>query len=148
MAGLVLVAVLLVPGCSSKTWTPPAVCQDSDSLIMQVFPDPPAAGVILQVANYQLLQSNVYAAADALAVIEAIEILVAEGTTWRDLVGYVLQRIPRVNDKYGVAILLASSALDVLNQDLPLSDCDKLLVRAHLGEQRKIIQQVLATTGG
>ena len=111
-------------------------------MILEKIPNPAAADLVLQVANFECLKRQTYSADNALAVLDAVDSLLDRGTTYADLVSYVLSRFADFNHDLGAEVLIASSYLHVLDEPLPISDCDRVLLRAHIRHQRGILEMV------
>ena len=140
--GLLLAVVLAVSltACAGKSaWTPPAKCDGQPSLILEKIPVPKEASLILQLANLQLLKGEAYGPDDARAVIDTIEEVLEIGVSYADLCAYVMGLTGKFNARYGAEIFLVSQYLELLSAPLPISDCDKELIRLHLAKQRQVL---------
>ena len=139
IALLCLSAVVLMFGCAGVNFVPPDECQGADSLILKRIPDPQGASFILQVANLELLKHNAYSRKQALETIKTLQDFVDLDVTYADMVAYVMSKFVDFNHEYGGEILLASEYLRVLNEPLPISSCDKALIKIHLEKQKRLV---------
>lgn len=136
-----LVAILLfVGGCASRPFVPPEACLDSPSLIVERIPDVQALDrglLTIQLAALEKVKGYDYK--DALAVIDQIEEMADASKTYATLVAYVARQVDLANRLAGAVIFIIGEDLSTLNEDVPISDCDRLLVKKHLDKQRALI---------
>jgi hypothetical protein len=142
---VLLCLVLTLTACSGQHYTPPEACIGPDgqvehSLILENIPDPAGTSLLLQIANAEAIDRDLYSAADALTVIERIEGYVQDTYTYADLLSQVVGELELANRSAGVMVFaLSGYALDNFDTPLPVSDCDRALLLAHLAKQRAVV---------
>ncbi|MFK4765324.1 hypothetical protein ACI3L3_11165 [Desulfobaculum sp. SPO524] len=136
---------MLLAACATQTapaYTPPAPCEGQPSLILEKMPDPRAASGLLIVANAAAVKAELYTAREALAVIDTIEAFLAQAGSYSELVSFVMARVADANARAGTQVFLVADILPQLDSPLPISACDRALVRIHLAKQRLAIAAV------
>lgn len=141
-----LVLIFCVAGCAT-TYTPPSGCVDADgelkdSLILENISNPKHTGLILEMANLEFLKrSDVYSADDALKFLDQVEAKIdADTYTWEELMSYVVRESSEFNEAIGAEVILLSGYFQLLDKPVPISECDKLLLKKHLDRQRFVVQ--------
>jgi hypothetical protein len=103
---------------------------------------PESANLMFKLANIELLRNNVYAKADVLKFFDNVE-SVLDVDTYSQLVQYMLFEIAGINSAYAIEFLLITEALTQFQTiNLPISDFDKGLLKAHIAQQRSLLTLV------
>lgn len=140
----VLIVVLLAAGCALTKKDRSEVCpKDADSVICESIPDPGRADILLQLANVRLLKEDQYNAEQALDFLTQCEKLIDETETYQD----VARQLSRHLNEYKLEILILSGYIDTLDVDLPVSEYDRELLRAHIDRQKQLIESYAEEKG-
>lgn len=138
---VVLLTCSVLFACSTTPFVPPVACEGADSFILKTIPDVKAFDKGLLAVNVGTLElSKGYTPGDAIKVLDRIENLVDKADiTYAELVGLVSQKLEIANALAGAAIFIVGDDIQKLNRKLPISDCDKELIRIHLERQRAVV---------
>ena len=136
-----LIVLLLLSACAPRPFSPPAVCVDNPSFILETAPDPAALDKGLLIVNLAALQTiKGYTTADANEVLDQIEgLLDRTDATYLELTTYILQKADIANALAGSVIFIVGDDLQTLSSPLPVNACDIELIRRHLAKQRMLI---------
>lgn len=145
---LFVVCALLV-GCASKEFVPPEVCDNQESHILEVMPNPTGLDKALLGTNLGAMEMiEGYGPKEALAVIDQVDEKVnSVDMTYAELVGYIMRKVEVANGLAGASIFIVGPDLRRLASPLPVSRCDIELVRRHLERQRVLVQLYGAGSG-
>jgi hypothetical protein len=145
--GVILGLVLLV-ACATTTNTgttyPSSCVKQADgtwnSVILNKIPDPQSVDIMLQLANLEAIKQDVWTKDQAEQLLTWIETqLTLPDITFSTLIAQVLPMVTQLNNVAGAEVYLISQYVTALNVPLPISACDKELIRAHLAKQRTIL---------
>ncbi len=137
---LLFAIAILLAGCATTPYIPPAECEGGNSYILGTIKDVKALDrglLTVQVAALETIDG--YSSADANKVLDQIEELVISAGTYAELVVYITKKVEVANSLAGAAIFILGDDISSLNADTPLSACDTMLVRKHLAKQRAIL---------
>lgn len=113
-----------------------------DSLILEHINNPYNASIVLEIANLEMLsRMELYNVKDAHLFFDDIERKLEHFTTWKDLFDYVAFQLAALNDRAQMELMYITSYFHVLNEPIPLSECDIALVRAHIERQRRLLNR-------
>lgn len=134
---LLVVATLLI-GCTP--FSPPAACVNQPSRILDVFDNPTGLDRGLLIVNAVALKSlDNYRVSVATAILDRVENELDSGTTYVDLVLYILEKMEVANDLTGSVLFVVGPHLEQLSSPLKISPCDRALIRLHLRKQRALL---------
>lgn len=141
---LLLVATLFA-GCTP--FSPPSACVGQPSRILDVFDNPTGLDRGLLIVNAVALKSlDNYHVSVAKAILDRVENELDSGTTYVDLVLYILEKMEVANDLTGSILFVVGPRLEQLSSPLRISTCDRALIRIHLQKQRALL--ALYSAGG
>lgn len=139
---ILLVAIVLLAGCAATPYTPPPECIDQPSLILERFSDPRAIDKSLLAIHYAALKTvDGYTPEKANKVLDEIEYIVNEvdGLTYAELLMVITTKIDIANQEAGAVIFILGADVKGLNDPIPISPCDLVLIRKELDRHRMFI---------
>jgi len=140
---LICVAVIvpmLFSGCAGLTGKPeiPAGCEDS--LLYRIVPNPAAVDTLLALGVFEFVKHNPKARRDIERALDFIDVALAdENLTYLGLATLVAGQADGLTRKYGAEILVISEILRGLDREIPMSTCDRELIRAHVAKQKRYL---------
>ena len=128
-----VMASMFTVACTPKPYQLPEACGDgSDSLIVKTFPDLNTTSLVLRIAAYEGVKHSKVTKAQAIAAIDDIEKYMdaTPGVMFCELIAKTKTELD------GVELLLLSEIVPGLDVKMPISQCDKALIKAHFAKQR------------
>lgn len=137
---ILFITLILLVGCASITpYTPPPECVDQPSLILERFSDPRVIDKSLLAIHYAALKTvDGYTPEKANEVLDEIEYIVNEvdGLTYAELLMVITTKIDIANQEAGAIIFILGPDIKGLNDSIPISECDFVLIRKELDRHR------------
>jgi hypothetical protein len=134
--------VLSLAACNT-TLQRPDYCVGKPSLIYDVAEkshiDPAAVSQLLVFADFAALKRNVYLPDQARSAIATMRNLLDTTPTYAAVVQLAGNWISYLNNYAGALVVVMPVFLTDLNQPLPISECDRKLLLAHLERQEAML---------
>lgn len=139
---VMMLTCLTLLGCANTgTFVPPAECLDSESTILAKFPNPTGLDkALLSVQLIALSEIEGYTKADAVAVLDDLQAVLANGITYADAVEFITSKLDIANSLAGGAIFIVGADISVLSSGVEISECDLKLIDLHIQRQKLLIQ--------
>ena len=138
---LVLVAFTAV-ACQTVP-SRPDYCKEKPSLIYtvadQVHIDPRVLDSLLLYANLEALRHNCYLPQQVRYAVSSLRALLQGNPTYADVVELALTWTSYINQYAGSVVVALSTITPYLDRPVPLLDCDRQLILAHLNRQEAML---------
>lgn len=137
-------------GCVGKnTYTPPDGCVNKDgmvekSVILEHIDYPRETALVLKTASTIVAsETSLSHVKEMIAVIEVTKAMLGN-STYSGIASYLLDEISKLRSEYSVQLMIVTQQCqDMVNIKLPIYECDKILLRKHLNEQKALLKQYL-----
>ena len=135
-----MLTVAWISGCSIATnpVARPAGCEDS--VIYDTFPNPEVVDTLLVVAAFELAKQK----PELCSILDEAfgygeELLSKPGMTYIQFAAATAARFDWVNKYAGTELVILSELLAKFDRPIPMSECDRRLILAHLAKQRRTL---------
>lgn len=150
---IAILTIVFMAGCAGKsTYNPPEGCIDAhgnvkQSVILEHIDHPAETAIALKLATGTAVQQ-----ATPAHIKEAIKIIgithsMLEDSSYSGVAGFLIQEITGLESEYSAQLMIVTQyAQDMVDIDLPIYECDKVLLKKHFREQIRLLRGVLRGT--
>jgi len=145
-----MLSIIFLVGCAGKsTYQPPEGCLDEngkqkDSLILKYVDHPAETAIVLKLATTTVASEVSPAYLDEMIYTLETALQIVDSGTYQHLSTYLMDRTGSLRNKYAAQLMIVTQyAQNLINIDLPIYECDKILLKKHFREQVGLLQNML-----